>query len=143
MRRRHNGMTLIEIVASMVLLVIVIAAASRLMMSNIQALHKTNETIGQAVDLDLMLGRMKRDVWSASEVSVDGKSITLRSPDRSITWRVLEEGGAERRVDNDREQVWPAPEGLSFDAASEGVSVNLGEGPAMLMVSQVLRGGAS
>jgi len=136
-------MTLLELTAAMSLLVLVVAAASKLMMSNLRTLKTTHEVMAQAADLDLMLGRMKRDVWAAEAITVDASAVTLRTGEHAVTWRTRDDGRTSRHAGDDREQVWPAVGATPrFAASPHGLIVGLGGEPGVLMVSQVLQGSA-
>ena len=69
--------------------------------------------------------------------------MTLRADVQSIAWRVRDDASVVRRVNDEDEHVWSSlPGQMHFGEATSGVTVALGDEPAMLLVSQAMRGGA-
>ncbi len=146
MSRRTRAITLIEILASMILLASFAALAGRMWMSTMRTTRDTNDATGRIGLFELMLNQIKIDAWSAQSITVsDHNRVDLRWPDGdTITWQVIDGNGVDRTAGDGSVQHWPATDfALHLAADPAGLALTMGDDPdqqPLIVASQMLLG---
>ncbi|MCC6683330.1 MAG: type II secretion system protein [Phycisphaeraceae bacterium] len=143
MNRRTRGISLIEIMASMILLASFAALAGRVWQTTLRTTRDTSDATGRIGMFELMLNQIKIDAWSAQSITINADNrVDLHWPDgQTITWQVSDDGGADRIAADEVVQHWPAAdESLHFAADPAGLALSVGDDPEqqpLILVSQL------
>jgi len=116
----RRGFALVELLILAGMLGLIALAGGRLFVSSMKLNHASAQAANAAAGFDAMTSVLRRDTWSAAEmrISADGKAVTLKSPDATISWTI---GGT--TIARSESGAWPI----------EGKAIFALDGPTLVL----------
>jgi len=148
MKRRRTGTSLYEMLIALGILVIALDLSAQMFHSLIRTGADSYKSQNQTVRIEAALAKLRRDVWSAAEVSVsDSHSARLSAGGGLIAAWTIKADGLERTGADGKTERWPGV-GNHWALAREGASLTISdesskEAAAVRLPSQVLLAGAA
>ena len=149
--RGHRGWSLIEMLVVIMLLTVFMVIASKLLVTAMVATGDADKSIAALTRNDLIITRMRRDVWDAQALAADASNTLVVSPadGPTVTWKTSGDGsslsrsytdGAAGRIENVYRDLGAV---MSFAVDGHAVTVDIAQGPdrptaRLSLVSQVL-----
>jgi Flp pilus assembly protein TadG len=149
-RRRRGAFTLAHVLIALPLLAVFAFVSTQLLRTSWRATADVRVAAESAARLDSALHRLRADVWSAKELSMEGTSAQLLQPDGSfVTWNVGPAAGTLVRTVNTGASPmhWDGlPQGVGFAADGPALRVSVpnpeaGRTDEVTMASQLLLAG--
>ena len=91
-RRRSRGILLVEMITYVAILSIAMVLLAELFESLMKVTRETAARDTLIGRVDLALDSLRRDAWSATEMTVRGNDVEMKEPGGTIRWQMGEDG---------------------------------------------------
>jgi type II secretory pathway component PulJ len=142
-RNKSGGFVLMEIMLALGLLMIFSIIATKVIVTSLKVLKQSGEQHDQIVRFDSAMAMLRRDAWSARQVSsAEPNTLSIMHDDSAITWSIEKNSVVRKAADAHTSQRWELEAKLSFSVTSPTLTVSVqdagGQSGRIEMISPLL-----